>query len=42
MPNAAPFIARHDEVLARFAAAARDADLVSFDVFDTLIVRFNV
>ncbi len=40
MPNAAPFIARNGEVLARFAAAAQDADLVSFDVFDTLLVRF--
>ncbi len=40
MPNAAPFIARHDEVLARFSAAAQSAEIVSFDVFDTLLVRF--
>ncbi len=40
MPTAAPFIARHDDVLARFLVAARDADIVSFDVFDTLLVRF--
>jgi FMN phosphatase YigB (HAD superfamily) len=40
MPNAAPFIARHDEVLARFSAAAQTAEIVSFDVFDTLLVRF--
>ena len=40
MPIAAPFTARHDAVLARFLVAARDADIVSFDVFDTLLVRF--
>ncbi len=40
MPHAAPFIVRHDEVLARFTATARDAEIVSFDVFDTLLVRF--
>jgi len=40
MPDAAPFIARHTEVLAAFTAASRDADVVSFDVFDTLLVRF--
>lgn len=40
MPNAAPSIARHDEVLARFSAAAQSAAIVSFDVFDTLLVRF--
>ncbi len=40
MPHTAPFIARHDEVLARFAAAARTAGIASFDVFDTLLVRF--
>ncbi len=40
MPDAAPFIARHTEVLAAFTAAAHDADIVSFDVFDTLLVRF--
>ena len=40
MPDAAPFIARHTEVLAAFKAASLDAEIVSFDVFDTLLVRF--
>lgn len=40
MPDAAPFIARHTEVLAAFTAAAHDAEIISFDVFDTLLVRF--
>ncbi len=39
MPDAAPFIARHAKTLAAFTAAARNADIVSFDVFDTLLVR---